>query len=527
VTVGFVSIIASSGSYSASTTLTVTPAQLLSIQINPVDSQINLSTSQQFTANGTYSDSTIQNITSDVTWTSSDTSGAIISNITGSKGLVTTIDRGVTVITAGKDGITKSTTLTVLALPDAPAGICSSPGLSKVSLEWSEVSGATSYNLYWSTSPSLSKTVYEGVISGITSTTYIHSNLTKNKTYNYGVTAVNGDGEGAISNIAASILDIILVNNLQSIGEIAADATDLYFVWSYAGDGRLEKVSKNGGSVTTLVTGLKSPTTLAIDDTHVFFKDCGTNNCTGGADPIWPSIKKVPKAGGPVEIVAGGLSLPNDITLDSLNVYFTEESPPVVKKVSKSGGSITTLATGASNAYGAIEVDNTDVYFLESGAGTGNLYKVSTSGGATTNLASLLFIVRNRIALDSTYVYFTERGTNDTTDKGKTRKIAKSGGIVATLTAELYDPVPIVLDSSNVYASECGEGNSCSGLSNIPYLQKVPISGGAPIALSETSKAPYPGNIGLAMDSNSIYYVSPGNGGLNGAIISKGKRVCY
>jgi hypothetical protein len=102
----------------------------------------------------------------------------------------------------------------------------------------------------------------------------------------------------------------------------------------------------------------------------------------------------VPKAGGPVEIVAGGLSLPNDITLDSLNVYFTEESPPVVKKVSKSGGSITTLATGASNAYGAIEVDNTDVYFLESGAGTGNLYKVSTSGGATTNLASLLFIVR-------------------------------------------------------------------------------------------------------------------------------------
>jgi hypothetical protein len=67
---------------------------------------------QQFTATGTYSDATTQNLTAVVLWESSITSTATVSNAGGSQGLVTA---GTTTISAGLSGIVGSTTLTVTA----------------------------------------------------------------------------------------------------------------------------------------------------------------------------------------------------------------------------------------------------------------------------------------------------------------------------------------------------------------------------------------------------------------------------
>src|ERR1700730_7656008 len=83
---GTVSITATMTSVSGSVKLIIAP-KLLSIAITPPTSTIAASTKQQFVAIGTYSDNSTQSITSSVTWTSSNTSFATISDISPTKGL--------------------------------------------------------------------------------------------------------------------------------------------------------------------------------------------------------------------------------------------------------------------------------------------------------------------------------------------------------------------------------------------------------------------------------------------------------
>ncbi|HUI67459.1 MAG TPA: Ig-like domain-containing protein [Nitrospirota bacterium] len=73
-----------------------------------------MGTTVKFTATGTFTDSTTQDLTSLVTWNSSDTKIAIISNISGTRGLATSQAEGTTTITASFAGFTSNNaTLTV------------------------------------------------------------------------------------------------------------------------------------------------------------------------------------------------------------------------------------------------------------------------------------------------------------------------------------------------------------------------------------------------------------------------------
>jgi uncharacterized protein YjdB len=88
--------------------LTVQPA-LVSIAITPANPSIKVGATQQFTATGTYSDSSTQDITVSVAWTSSKPAVATISAV----GLATAVAKGKTTIKAKLGGITSTTTLTV------------------------------------------------------------------------------------------------------------------------------------------------------------------------------------------------------------------------------------------------------------------------------------------------------------------------------------------------------------------------------------------------------------------------------
>ncbi len=103
-------ITATSGSISGSITLTVTPAQLLSIAVTPANSSLLLGNTQQFTAMGSYTDGTMQDLTSTVTWTSSTATIAAI-NPTG---LATSAGAGIASISAASGTVSGATNLTVL-----------------------------------------------------------------------------------------------------------------------------------------------------------------------------------------------------------------------------------------------------------------------------------------------------------------------------------------------------------------------------------------------------------------------------
>jgi plastocyanin len=94
------------------TLLTVT-APLVSITITPDTPSVPKGETEQFTAMGHFGDGTTSNITSDVTWGSSDTAIATISNIAASIGKAFTLATGTSTISASLGGITGSTVLTV------------------------------------------------------------------------------------------------------------------------------------------------------------------------------------------------------------------------------------------------------------------------------------------------------------------------------------------------------------------------------------------------------------------------------
>ena len=110
---GSVTVTASSGDISGTASLSVTAASLVSISLAPLNSSIALGAAQQFTATGHYSDSGVKDITTNVTWTSSSATVAVISNNTGSQGLATSSGIGSAAITAAVGGVFASTSLTV------------------------------------------------------------------------------------------------------------------------------------------------------------------------------------------------------------------------------------------------------------------------------------------------------------------------------------------------------------------------------------------------------------------------------
>ncbi|MHB8876990.1 MAG: beta strand repeat-containing protein, partial [Myxococcaceae bacterium] len=98
---------------SGSTSLTVTGAVLSYITLTPLNAYVTRYGMQQFTATGHYSDGATQSITDLVTWASSNTAVATISNATGSKGRATAVGGGPAVISAAYGGVTGQTNLTV------------------------------------------------------------------------------------------------------------------------------------------------------------------------------------------------------------------------------------------------------------------------------------------------------------------------------------------------------------------------------------------------------------------------------
>ena len=85
-----------------STGLTVTAAVLKSIAVTPANTSLPTGETEQFTATGTFSDNSTENLTSQVTWASSDTTWATISSHGAGHGRVA----GPVTISATLDGIT-------------------------------------------------------------------------------------------------------------------------------------------------------------------------------------------------------------------------------------------------------------------------------------------------------------------------------------------------------------------------------------------------------------------------------------
>jgi uncharacterized protein YjdB len=126
---GSSTITATLGTVSNSTSVTVTAPTITSISVTPDDLTLPIGISQQFTASAIYSDGSIQDLVSGVTWSSSTTSVASVDNT----GLAAILAAGTTTITATVGAFTDSITITVVpahltSITLAPATISIAPG---------------------------------------------------------------------------------------------------------------------------------------------------------------------------------------------------------------------------------------------------------------------------------------------------------------------------------------------------------------------------------------------------------------
>ena len=78
--------------------------------------------------------------------------------------------------------------------PAAPTGVTATASVSSNVLSWPAVTGATSYNIYWSTTPGVAPSPATMLASTSTGS-YVHTGLTAGTTYYYVITATNANGE--------------------------------------------------------------------------------------------------------------------------------------------------------------------------------------------------------------------------------------------------------------------------------------------------------------------------------------------
>jgi uncharacterized protein YjdB len=174
---GMTTITAAFGGTTGTASLTVTQATLNSLAVAPAAPMVAAGTKVQFSIVGSFSDGSMQDLTTSVTWSSSQIGVAVISNALGSQGFAATLHAGTTTITGtGAGGVSGSATLTVTAATLTKIAITPpTPSLSKGTSTKLTATGSYSDGstqdvtamATWSSSDGSVASVASGMVSGV------------------------------------------------------------------------------------------------------------------------------------------------------------------------------------------------------------------------------------------------------------------------------------------------------------------------------------------------------------------------
>jgi trimeric autotransporter adhesin len=190
---GTTTITASVGAISASTTLTVSSVDLISITVLPANPTVETHTSVKFTAIGNYSDGSTAPLTS-VSWRSSKNN---LANMHGSSGILRAKKAGNLTVTASASGVTGTTSVTIsngtlVSIAITPAGATVSAGSTQQFAAIGTFSdGSTedvSINSHWSSSTPSVATIANAPVNAGLATTYAVGTTTIGVNHN-GITA--------------------------------------------------------------------------------------------------------------------------------------------------------------------------------------------------------------------------------------------------------------------------------------------------------------------------------------------------
>ena len=252
--------------------------------------------------------------------------------------------------------------------PAAPTGVAATAGHGEVSINWPAVAGATSYNIYWSTTAGVTKATGTRV-AGATSPNIV-TGLTNGTTYYFVVTAVNGIGEGADSSQVSATPTLAPpaaptgVTATAGHGEVTiswsavAGAASYNIYWSTTSGVTKTTGNKLTGVVSpNIVTGLTNGTPYYFVVTAVNVSGEGTESSQVSAMPTPPppaAPTGVTAAAGHGEVTISW----NPVTGATLyNIYFS-----TTPGVTQATGTKVSSATSPKIVTGLI--NNTPYYFV-------------------------------------------------------------------------------------------------------------------------------------------------------------------
>jgi uncharacterized protein YjdB len=399
---GVATISATLGTVSGATMITVTNAVLTSIAVAPANSSIANGTTEQLTATGFFSNGSTQDLTTQVSWTSSSDTMATVSSV----GLVTGTGVGSPTMTATLAGVSGSTTVVVTdavltSLTITPANSSIPAGTSKQLIATGTFSDGTTKDLtksvIWGSSDTTLATVSsaagsQGLVTGATMGGVTISAVLP------GVTGVTGS---ATVTVTAAVLSSIAVRPANP--SISNGATVPLTATGTFSDGSMK-------DLTTQVSWISSSDTTAhVDNTPV---SPGLVTGTGeGSATITATLSGV--SGATTVTVAltcnigDTTSAYNAIPFGAVNCAPVNNEAFQAQQVSEFGNAVT-LATGTGRTLVSL-----NVLFASYGCGvsgfwntgdcmtdptsptfnwpiTANIYANACSGTSTPCLGSLL-----------------------------------------------------------------------------------------------------------------------------------------
>lgn len=325
--------------------------------------------------------------------------------------------------------------------PAAPTGVTATAGNTQVSITWSSVTGAISYNVYWSTTSGVTK--LNGSKFTSVTTPYVHTGLTNGATIYYVVTAVNSAGESVESlqtgatpatTIPAAPTGVAAVpaNAQNSISWNASFGATSYNVYWSTTSG----ITKLNG---TKITGATSPYvhTLLTNGTPIYYVVTAVNtagesvdSAQANATPVAPAVP--PAAPGGLTATAGNtqatVSWSTVAGATSYNLYWSTTSG-----ITKLSG---TKISGATNPYVHTGLANgTTYYYVVTAVNTNGESADSAQASAVPTATSNVWT--SGTAIPGTHIYTVGGVIN-----GKLYIVggAKSGG-GSTTALEMYDPI--------------------------------------------------------------------------------------
>lgn len=366
---------------------------------------------------------------------------------------------------AGEVSINPSTVVsaTTAALPSTPTGITgTTTSATQFDIGWTNVTGATGYNVYRSASPNVQIIPGNKINTApLTVGPFSDTALTAATTYYYKVTSVNAAGESLGS------LEVSVSPPMPTIAGLKGGTIQLAAL-------NLANTVSTLPGLSALLSGAQGVTT---DGTNLYV-----------VDSTAMKVYKIVIATGVVTTLAGdgtssAFNYPVAITTDGANLYVAQTGNHSIQRIVIATGAVTTLAGGGYGSRGAwgdavgtaaffnnpqgITTDGTTLYVADTG--NGMIRKVEISTGAVTTLAgggigsaSFGSNTLHGIVTDGANLYLTDLWAN------KILKFVISTGVVTTLagsgvagaadgigtTATFNNPIGITTDGINLYVSE-------------------------------------------------------------------------